>query len=304
MTIQNNAMTDGDQLRRSARTRRLARLVGLIAGVLLVLAAIVYVAAHGASVREALAALSAPSPAVVIGLLLAVLGNIVLTALLFSVLMSRYGKVGLFEMQALIGATTLLNYLPLRPGLFGRVAYHKLVNEIPIRATAQVVVISIALSVAVGLYAAAAVYLARSFNLSIIWLYLPLPMIACAGVLARRTRYMAAALFLRSIDVLVWAVRYVLVFRLLDQAIGFDTALALACISMVATMVPFISNGLGLREWAVGLAAPLLEISIVSPLALTADLVNRAAELVVVAVCGSLGMAMLSRRARRAGVAR
>src|SRR5688572_4394291 len=35
--------------------------------------------------------------------------NVVLSALLFSALMSRYGKVGLIEMQALIGTATLMN---------------------------------------------------------------------------------------------------------------------------------------------------------------------------------------------------
>ena len=35
------------------------------------------------------------------GLFACVLGNVVLTALMFSVLMSRYGKVRLIEMQAL-----------------------------------------------------------------------------------------------------------------------------------------------------------------------------------------------------------
>ncbi len=73
-----------------------------------------------------------------LGLLLgSVLANLLLTGLLFTVLISRYGNVGRVEMQALIATATLLNFLPLRPGLFGRIAYHRTFNAIPAAASVK-----------------------------------------------------------------------------------------------------------------------------------------------------------------------
>jgi hypothetical protein len=70
-----------------------------------------------------------------------------------------------------------------------------------------------------------------------------------------------------------------------------------ACISVIATLVPLVSNGLGLREWAVGLLAPALAFHHVD-LGITADLVNRAAELLVVVVAGVPATLWLTHRAR------
>jgi hypothetical protein len=63
-------------------------------------------------------------------------------------------------------------------------------------------------------------------------------------------------------------------------------------------LVPIVGNGLGLREWAVGLAAPLLTPYVLG-LGLAADLVNRATELVVILVLGLGGMAWLTWHARK-----
>ncbi|MHC4784997.1 MAG: hypothetical protein ACYTE6_03445, partial [Planctomycetota bacterium] len=71
-----------------------------------------------------------------------------------------------------------------------------------------------------------------------------------------------------------------------------------ACLSVVPMLVPFVGNGLGLREWAVGLAAPLLTPYVLG-LGLAAELLNRAAELVVIVILGLGGIAWLTLRARR-----
>jgi hypothetical protein len=63
-------------------------------------------------------------------------------------------------------------------------------------------------------------------------------------------------------------------------------------------MVPLVSNGLGLREWAIGLLSPAIA-SHDMELGLTADLVNRAAELIVVSVAGVPATLWLTRRARQ-----
>ncbi len=63
-------------------------------------------------------------------------------------------------------------------------------------------------------------------------------------------------------------------------------------------LVPTGGNGLGVREWAIGLAAPLLTDYQIE-LGLTADLVNRAAELVVIVVAGLASITWLGRRGKR-----
>jgi hypothetical protein len=93
--------------------------------------------------------------------------------------------------------------------------------------------------------------------------------------------------------VIVWAVRYHAAFTLIGSPIPPATALAFACISMIASMVPLSSNGLGLREWAIGAAAPMLTAYQLE-LGLTAELVNRAAELAMVTVVGLAGAGYLA----------
>lgn len=119
----------------------------------------------------------------------------------------------------------------------------------------------------------------------------PLLLAACAW---RAIRPWAAALLIRLAEVLVWAVRYYAAFRLLGVTVDPEAALAFACISIVATLVPFVSNGLGIREWAIGLAAPLLSDQTME-IGLTAELVNRAVEIVVIVAAGSIATPLLAR---------
>ncbi len=70
------------------------------------------------------------------------------------------------------------------------------------------------------------------------------------------------------------------------------------CVSVVAMLVPFVSNGLGIREWAIGLFAPFLGDSTLE-IGLTAELVNRAAEIVVVVVAGVAAIVWLRCRRSR-----
>ena len=240
-----------------------------------------------------------PSSPLLVLLLACVLGNLVLTALMFSALMSRYGKVRLIEMQALIAAATLLNFLPLRPGLFGRIAYHKTVNEIRPVDTAKTIGQAIALSVAVAVCLTLCLVMVVQFQLTL-WMVLavPLALLAC-GSLVGSIRLWALAGLIRYVEVFVWAARYYAAFALIDYSISIESALAFACISMIATLVPFFSNGLGLREWAIGLAAPLLTVAYQLEHGLTAELVNRAGELVVVLITGLIGIAFLTHLRRK-----
>jgi len=234
-----------------------------------------------------------------LGILVAsVLANLVLTGFLFSLLMSRYGRVGLLEMQAVMAASSLLNYVPLRPGLVGRAAYHKTRNNIPVISTVKTVFQAAALSVGVSAVIALLIVLASQLARPL-WpmLLLPLPPLVLAGWLWPTARVFTQAALLRYLEVLVIAVRYWSVFDLIGSPIGIDTALALACVNVVATMVPLVSNGLGLREWAIGLTGHWLADREVA-LGLTADLVNRGVEILVVCMIGGLAIWWLWRHGK------
>ncbi|MCH8315561.1 MAG: hypothetical protein IIA64_06265, partial [Planctomycetes bacterium] len=230
-----------------SRGRSWLRRLGLLLGAVLLVAAIIFIARQHDVLARAFSAIRQPSAPHLLLLIACVLGNVVLTALMFSVLMSRYGKVRLIEMQALIGAATLLNFLPLRPGLFGRIAYHKTVNDIPPVDTAKTIGQAIALSVGVAGCLTLCLVLAGQFHLTL-WVVLALPFALLAfGTLVGSNRRWALAGLIRYVDVFVWAARYYAAFGLIDYPISIEAALAFACISMIATLVPFFSNVLGLR---------------------------------------------------------
>ncbi len=270
----------------------------MLLGAGLLVAAIILIARQHDVLARAFSAIRQPSAPHLFLLIVSVLGNVVLTALMFSVLMARYGKVRLIEMQALIGAATLLNFLPLRPGLFGRIAYHKTINHIPAADTAKTIGQAIALSLGVAGYLALCLVLAAQFQLTL-WVVLALPFAFLAlGTLVGTIRIWALAGLIRYVEVFIWAARYYAAFALIDYRISIEAALAFACISMIATLVPFFSNGLGLREWAIGLAAPLLTMYQLEH-GITAELVNRAGELIVVLIAGLVGIACLTHLRRK-----
>jgi hypothetical protein len=93
------------------------------------------------------------------------------------------------------------------------------------------------------------------------------------------------------------------VFALVGAPIGLPGAVAFAAVCQVALVVPFIGNGLGVREWAIALTAAALPPAVLGSdmgagMGLLADLVNRAAEVLVVIPVGMASVAYLSRRMR------
>lgn len=274
--------------------KRLLKPVGLVIGTALLVGAIAFVAGKEDVLNNALNAIVNPSWPNLLLLIFCVFANIALTGLMFSVLISRYGKVGLLQMQALIAAATLLNFLPLRPGLFGRLAYHKTNNNIPVRHTALTIIQAIGISLGIGIYLMLSLLLCTKTDLPL-WVGLggPLPFFIVASFTSR-LRIWALAGLIRYVEVFVWAARYYAAFALIDYSIHIEEALAFACISMIATLVPFFSNGLGIREWAIGLAAPLLTAYQLEH-GLTAELVNRTGEIAVVLIAGFIGIICLMR---------
>jgi hypothetical protein len=271
------------------------RMVGLIFGMALILIAIAFVVQQRDALEQAWQHIRRPSLLPLLILPIAVLCNVALSGVLFRVLLSRFGHVGWLEMQAVIAAATLMNFIPLRPGLPGRLLYHRAVNRIPLMKSGRTVIEAAAISIVVGGYLAIAAIGAIRWGINLWYLTIgPLPLLL-ASLALPRVRLWMLAILVRYIEVLVWAVRYACAFALIGSPIDANGALALAVVSMFATMVPLFSNGLGLREWAIGLVAPFLT-AYTMELGIIAELVNRAAELVVISVAGLAGMAYLARR--------
>ncbi|MCP3903554.1 MAG: hypothetical protein GY715_07945 [Planctomycetes bacterium] len=266
-------------------------------GVALLAAAAALLWSRRGDLAAAFEAAQAPRLGDVAGLLACVVANVVLTAAYLRLILSRYGRVGGLEMQAVIAVATLMNYLPMRPGMFGRIAYHRRVNGIPVASTARSIVEAAGLSAAIALFLAAVAAISAAGGWSLWYgVAIPLAPLIAGAWWFRRTRWLPAAL-LRYLEVLVWALRYHLAFAIIGTPVSPTAALAFACVGVIATMVPVVGNGLGLREWAIGLLAPFLAAAPLE-IGVTADLVNRGAELIVIGTLGCAGLWWLSRRTR------
>ena len=286
-------------------------------GAALVIAAVVSVARQGAGLTGVIDALRAAPPSLVAILIALPFLNWLCSAASFHVLTNRYGKVGVVEMGAVIASAWLLNYLPMRPGLVGRVAYHKKVNDIPIAASVQVLAISIGLSgVAILVMITLLLMLGGQSSAAgstpglHMWIALTIPAILGVTVAlwlrARSSsswRFIAGGVF-KFADVLVWAVRYWACFAVVGVELSPTQAAGIAAVTQLVLLIPLAGNGLGLREWAVGLVASSLPTWFAGAAAaptrvegLSADLVNRAAELFAALLVGLWGTMVVARKA-------
>lgn len=283
------------------------RAIGFALGVTLIAAAVYAVARSGHDLRDAYDTVRhAPAWVLVFLMIVPVLSWAATSGALWA-LTRRFGEVGPGEMSALVGSAWLLNYLPFKPGLVGRLAYHKRVNRIPVKRSVRVLIDSVLLTgTSSGLVLVLALVL-REVAMPAGWQVALV--LAPAGVLGVACFVrppgepygwvLLAALF-RYLDVLVWIARYGAVFYALDDPIGLPEAVLVASASQLAIAVPLTGNGLGVREWAVGLTVGATGGGV--QLALAADLINRAAELLVAVPIGMVGARWVARRhaARRA----
>jgi len=262
----------------------------------------------------------APWWAVALALLLYLL-NFVFASASFWVLTNRYGRVRFGEMFALIAGATLFNYLPLRPGMIARVAYHKAVHRIQVRDSLRVLLAAVCCAGAAMLALLLAAWAAHSSTGGIGW---AAAIMSAPGVIAalaamalcrrgasHRWRWPAAGAF-RYLDMCVWTARYALIFWLLGRPMSPPTAAAVAFSSQAAMLTPV---QLGLREWVVGATVGALSgdahgrgLQLPATLAalapgLLADVINRAIELCVAIPLGIAGTLILSARFRRAAPA-
>ena len=225
-----------------------------------------------------------------IGLIIAgPLGNHLSVSMCLHALLSRHGKLGKREMAVLIGSAWLLNsYLPMRPGLIGRVGYHKSVNNIRLRDSIESSIWSGVLS---GVSNSA--LLGIAFLMTVInagWsAWLPaVPVVLWFGISTmmpgKKSRLIMRALAYRQLDVIVWLGRYWLAFTVLDLDMSMADIAMVSAVSQFVTLIPLTGGGLGFREFSVGLVASAVGGQM--DLAVLADLINRGAETLIVVPVG------------------
>lgn len=296
-----------------ASRRRLRPIIGFAIGIVLLIAAGWAVSTQQAALEQAQRSVQEASLWLIAAALILPLLNWLIISGSFWIMMRRFGHVAFSEMIWLIGASWLLNYLPLRAGMVGRVAYHKAVNGIAIADSLRVTVYGLifaAISILVLL--AAAVLLAGRGSLFVWIAALVTPVILAAGATVVATArgssswWLPAAFGLRYIDTLIWVLRYAVVFALVGSPIDLGAAVAISVVSQIAILIPLVGNGLGLREWAVGLTAAALPPALIgaggdvaTAIGLAADLANRAAELLLAVPIGLTATWLLTRRSTR-----
>jgi hypothetical protein len=281
---------------RTGRRWHLWRVVGSLIGIVLFAAAVWLIAAHANEASQAWAALEQPSPTALSVLLVVSVLLIPLSAAAQSLMLRRTSGVwvGMGEMSALVSVATLLNMLPMWPGAIGRIGYHKVVHGIP-PMRAGIAVVSIRL---IGLVMGAAL-------LTVVWVW-PAGAVAVwfAVLFGLMTvgvwpsmRLVAWVIIIRWVDLLCTAVRYAAAFSLLHVDLQSAGAAAMAGTGEVASSVPFIGSGPGLREWSIGwMADRISHLPDALVVGVMADLLVRIATLVVTLPLGLLAFRWLSRR--------
>jgi hypothetical protein len=225
-------------------------------------------------------------------------------------------------MQALLAASSLLNYTPVKAGLIGRVGYLRQYHGVGFRAAvlthvligaifAAAVVITLLTTVWRGVFDAwwwviAAAGLALSALLAAPLLRASLPLSMPVDSRMRDSlywagRYLFVCLLVQVAALFAAALRWWLVFRMLGHPISIADAWLAAIVHMFSVMLG-PANGLGLREWLIGIAGQRgwLSDTLGSDIGvgLTAALADRAVEAVVLIICGLIGLWFLRRKTR------
>lgn len=272
--------------------------IGFVLGLILIAAALFVLWLRHEDVATALLALQSPDPVMIALLLGGIFINVLLTGVFFGVLLSKYGNVRMAEMIAVLSVATMLNFLPMQPGLFARLAYHKTANAIALRDSVKVQFQALGISTATSAGIIVLLIVCHILSIGIIVpIALVTAMTAAASLFLPGARHFLIATVIRLLELATWAARYFAAFTLLGLTIDIPAATALACVSMVVSLVPMFGNGMGIREWTIGALSPYLTPNQVLH-GLTAEFVNRAAEIVVIAVCGLIALAWLARYRR------
>lgn len=281
------------------------RIFGFVIGLLLIGVAVFVLARNQTDLHEALdAARHAPWWIIAMAITLPVV-NAALVAVSFWILMRRFGNVPLADMFALIGSAWLLNYLPMRPGLIGRLAFHKLVHGVSLKSS---VAVSVALALMSALAAGHMLVVGVAFTEGI-WIGLAVLVMSSvvmyfvAGFAADRSpagavprHELRIALLFRYADMLVWALRMWACFAIVGAPLTPWAALLIAAAVQLAYLFPLTGAGLGVVEWAVGVVAAIVAVNATAEIGIAASFANRAAEILVVIPCGLAGSAYIAKR--------
>jgi hypothetical protein len=300
------------------------RIAANIAGLALLGAAVFVVYTSRAELGSAWdSARSAPAWLIVAVLTLPLV-NWAITSVLFWTLMRRFGRVGLWEMSALIGSAWLLNMLPMKPGFVGRVAYHKAISGVPVRTTLLVTLMALVsgslgvLLAVLGQIAtdpvlretvppgklvpiAIAFFVAALVPVGILWAR------RGSAAIGAHVGDVLIAILLRVVDTHVWALRYWLAFTLLGSEHPYGVCVVVSGVSQVAGQMPV---QLGLREWSVGIATAVLGPGggggggkAAAVPGLSADILGRVCEVVCALPVGLVSFVWIHRRMSRIRVA-
>ncbi len=311
------------QTTQTTRRRQLRAAAGFLLGAILFAAAVWVLWKDRSDLEAALRhARSAPWWAITL-LVMLPWCSWTLTSTMYWQLMNRDDRAGtrqhvpLTEMHAVLASAWLMNYLPTRPGMLGRLAYHKIVNDIPLSESVPASFTAIICGL-FGMGCLTGVALtAHALQLpplgAAVLLIAPVAAASATALLNRtneRSRRTAWAICTRYIDVLSWLARYALIFHILHRPLSLLEAASLTVVSQAASMVPLVGNGLGIREWANALLAPLLPAwmrpsaigtaALAKHLTLSAELIHRAAELAAAIPVGLICGTWLAKRVRQA----
>ncbi len=297
-----------DETSSNPRRSNMVRRVGYVVGVLLLGAAIAYLIANPNELASFYDEMKhAPAWAIGVVLLGPLLNWLFVSQCLWA-LNRRHGEIARTEMLALVGSAWLLNHLPMRPGLVGRIGYHAKVNQIKVRDSVEASVWSLVHAIiANGIGLGLALLIQPGVGIAQITLILSLPVfvLVIAAMLAEtksdQLGLMIRGLMWRYADLLVWMLRYAAAFAMLGIEITPLQIVLITAVSQAAQVIPITGGGIGFREWGVGLAATMSKGTAVidMPTAIGADLINRVAETIIVVPLGLVCTAIVTRRFRR-----
>jgi len=283
------------------RLKQVARLLGFAAGVVLIAWA-VWLGLANADLDRLVAASRVP----LVWMAVAVALTLAVTGVLFWVVTLNFDadpRVGLGRMTQLISASSLLNYLPFRPGLLGRAVYLKRMHRLPLRQSMVVWLIVMGVSAMVYAVAVAAFTLSppdrssAGVSAAVLALLVLTPAAgpAAARLLGRPMCRGWSWIPLRTIETLIAGARLWLALKAVGAEVGFTQAVAAAAAGNLIAVLPIVPNGLGLREW---IAAGLLAANGLVPLeaAALAAVIDRGIEVIVVVPVGLLAVQALRRQ--------
>lgn len=229
----------------------------------------------------------------------------------------------LTSMQALAAAGGLLNYTPFKAGLIGRITYLKHIHGVGYRAAifthaviAFIFGVSCVLTILITVWRGSidwvwwvtsltALLVVAVISAPILRIVIPSEMAVDSRLhssFGAAVAYLVPCFMAQLLGLYCSAVRWWLVFHILDRPIALADAWMAAIIHMVAIMAG-PANGIGLREWLIGIGGQLggvrsgLEMDL--RVSMSAALVDRAVEAVVLVVLGLAGLAFLRHMYRR-----